>query len=271
MISFSVSAKRNLDVDAWDICVEALFDPAEEVCSTPELEEALAEAWVGEEGVVIGRLNALMVHIWPVKNREGLLDLLEVNDGDGNTWDAYEGVRSGASALIRWVETGAGDGLFHESEEPVQTLILSSGLEADPFVDRGVLLGMMVQHLTALSPNRVLFAHEEPEDSMLPPDQRGRVREQVHAFRSVGERVGFGAFGTLPSRPERKRQEKSPLKLLVRGVEFRPLLVASLLPDGPDYPEWNVWDDQEIEVIDVAEWAYARLGFDFPLPEPVTS
>lgn len=261
MISFSVSAKRNLEVDAWDVRVEARFDPAEEVSCTPEIEQALAEAGADEDGVVIGRLDALMVHVWPIRSRTGLLELLEVNDGDGNTWDAYEEVRSTASALTRWVRTGSGDGLFHESEEPVQTLILSRGLEADPFVDRGALLGIIVQHLAAFSPNRILLAHEEPPEMSLPADQRGRDREREYAFLSVGDRVGFGRYASLPP----KRAEAAgtgPLRRLLNDTGERPLLIASVLPDGPDYPEWTVWDDLEIELIDIAEWASSRLGMD---------
>lgn len=90
MISFSVSARRNEDADAWDVRVDAYLDPSEEVTGSPEAEEAISEAWLTEDGVLIGRLEALMLHVWPLHNAEGLLELLEVNDGDGNTWDAYE-------------------------------------------------------------------------------------------------------------------------------------------------------------------------------------
>jgi hypothetical protein len=259
-----VSAKRNLEVDAWDVRVEARFDPAEEISCTPEIEQALAEAGADEDGVVIGRLDALMVHVWPVRNRKSLLDLLEVNDGDGNTWDAYEEVRSSASALTRWVRTGAGDGLFHESEEPIQTVMLSRSLEVDPFVDRGALLGVMVQHLTAFSPNRILLAHEEPIEMSLPADQRGRDRERGYAFLSVGGRVGFGRYMSLPPKLA-QAAGSNPLQRLLSGTEGRPLLIASVLPDGPDYPEWTVWDDLEIEMIDVAEWARLRLGVELEL------
>jgi hypothetical protein len=262
MISFAVSARRNQDVDAWDVRVDALLDPAEEVTGTPEAEGALSEVWVGDEGVLIGRLEALMVHVWPLHNAEGLLELLEVNDGDGNTWDAYEEVRSAAAALARWVRQGSAEGLFIESEEPIQTVLLSRRFEADPHVDRGALLGMMVQHLTALSPNRILLAHEEPPESALPRDQQGRIWERARAFLSVGERVGFGPFVALPAERDERR---AGIHHLLNGMEDLPLLIGSVLPDGPDYPEWTVWDDLEIELIDLVEWARERLGVELSL------
>jgi hypothetical protein len=265
MISFSVSLRRNEDVDAWDVRVDAHLDPSEEVTGSPEAEEAISEAWIGEDGVLIGRLEALMVHVWPLHNAEGLLELLEVNDGDGNTWDAHEEVRSAAAALTRWLRTEAGAGLFIESEDPVQTVILSRTLEADPHVDRGALLGMMAQHLTAFSPNRVLLAHEEPPESALPPDQQGRIWERARAFLSVGERVGFGPFVALPPPQTAAARVRDPLRRLLSGMADRPLLIASLLPDGPDYPEWTVWDDLEIELIDLVEWARERLGVELSL------
>jgi hypothetical protein len=267
MISFSVSARRNEDADAWDVRVDAYLDPSEEVTGSPEAEEAISEAWVGEDGVLIGRLEALMLHVWPLHNAEGLLELLEVNDGDGNTWDAHEQVRSTAAALMRWLNTPAGDGLFLESEEPIETILLSRLLEADPFVDRGALLAMMIQHLSALSPNRILLAHEEPPENLLPPDQRGRVRERARAFLSVGERVGFGRFVALPAEPDEGR---AGIYRLLNGMADRPLLIGSVLPDGPDYPEWTVWDDLEIELIDLVEWARARLGVELSLAEEET-
>lgn len=270
MISFSVSARRNEDADAWDVRVDAYLDPSEEVTGSPEAEEAISEAWVWEDGVLIGRLEALMLHVWPLHNTEGLLELLEVNDGDGNTWDAYEEVRSVAAALARWVRQGSAEGLFIESEEPVQTVILSRELEADPHVDRGALLGLMIQHLTALSPNRILLAHEEPPESLLPADQRGRVRERARAFLSVGERVGFGPFVALSPSDAGMAPQDEPLQRLLAGMTDRPLLVASVLPDGPDYPEWTVWDDLEIELIDVVEWARERLGVELSLAEEKT-
>jgi len=52
----------------------------------------------------------------------------------------------------------------------------------------------------------------------------------------------------------------APLGDLLSLTDDRLLLVASLLPDGPDYPEWTIWDDLELELIDVAEWANIRLG-----------
>jgi len=267
MISFSVNASRNQDVDAWDVRVDAFLDPAEEVTGSPEAEGAVAEAWAGEEGVLIGRLEAQMVHVWPLHNTEGLLELLEVNDGDGNTWDAHEEVRSVAAALTRWLRTEAGAGLFMESEEPVQTVLLSRTLQADPFVDRGALLGMMVQHLTAFSPNRVLLAHEEPPESALPSDQQGRIWERARAFLSVGERVGFGPFVALPQTQTAAAKVRDPLRKLLSGMADRPLLIASVLPDGPDYPEWTVWDDLEIELIDLVEWARVRLGVELTLKQ----
>jgi hypothetical protein len=264
MISFSLSARRNLDVDAWEVRVDAFFDPAEEVSGCSAVEEAIAEAWDGDDGIRIGRLEALMVHVWPVRTAEGLLELLEINGGDGNTWDAYEEVRSTAAALTRWAR-GGGAALFEESEEPVQTILLSRGLEADPYVDRGALMGMMVQHLTALSPNRILLAHEEPPESALPADQQGREEERARAFLSVGERVGLCPFAVLPPTGEGAARIRDPLRQLLGGIADRTLLVASVLPDGPDYPEWTVWDDLEIEIIDVAEWAQARLGVELTL------
>jgi len=265
MISFSLSARRNLDVDAWEVRVDAFFDPAEEVSGCALVEEAISEAWDGEKGIRIGRLNALMVHVWPVRSAEGLLEILEINDGDGNTWDAYEEVRSTAAALTRWVRGGAGAALFEESEEPVQTILLSRALEADPYVDRGALLGMMVQHLTALSPNRILLAHEEPPESALPADQQGRTLERARAFRSVAGRVGFLPVLHLPQTRQGVIRGKDPFIRLLGAVVDRPLMIASVLPDGPDYPEWTVWDDMEIELIDVAGWAQARLGVELTL------
>jgi hypothetical protein len=265
MISFSLSAHRNLDVDAWEVRVDAFFDPSEEVSGCTAVKEAIAEAWDGDDGIRIGRLNALMLHIWPVRTAEGLLELLEINGGDGNTWDAYEEVRSTAAALNRWARGGAGAALFEESDEPVQTILLSRGLEVDPYVDRGALLGMMVQHLTALSPNRILLAHEEPPESALPADQQGREEERARAFLSVGERVGLCPFAVLLPTGEGSARTRDPLRQLLGGIADRPLLIASVLPDGPDYPEWTVWDDLEIELIDVAEWAQARLGVELTL------
>lgn len=267
MISFSVSARRDEDADAWDVRVDAYLDPSEEVTGSPETEEAISDAWVGGEGVLIGRLEALMLHTWPVHSSEGLLELLELNDGDGNTWDAYEEVRSTAAALRRWLSTPAGDGLFLESEEPVETILLSRRLEADPFVDRGALLAMMVQHLSALSPNRILFAHEEPPESAMPRDQQGRIWERARAFLSVGERVGFGPFIALPTERDEGR---AGIHRLLNGMADRPLLVASVLPDGPDYPEWDVPDDLEIELIDLVEWARERLGVELTLADEET-
>jgi len=267
MISFSVSARRNEDVDAWDVRVDAHLDLSEEVTGSPETEEAISDAWVEGEGVRIGRLEALMIHTWPVHSSEGLLELLELNDGDGNTWDTHEEVRSTAAALMRWLNTPAGDGLFLESEEPIETILLSRRLEADPFVDRGALLAMMVQHLSALSPNRVLLAHEEPPESALPTDQQGRVWERARAFLSVGERVGFGRFVALPAEPDEGR---AGIHRLLNGMADRPLLIGSVLPDGPDYPEWTVWDDLEIELIDLVEWARARLGVELSLAQGET-
>ena len=261
MISFTVGAGRNEDVNAWDVHVEAWLDLAEEVSADPIVKEALAESGAGSEGVLIGRLDALMVHVWPVESAEGLLDILELNDGDGNTFDACDQVRSTASALMAWAGGGGAERLFSESEDPAETLILSGGLHADPFVDRGVLLAMMTQHLTAFSPNRILFTHEEPPETSLPADQRKRVRERARAFLSVGDRVGFGPHVRVPEEGGRS-PFPAPLGDLLSLTDDRLLLVANLLPDGPDYPEWSVWDDLEIELIDVAEWARARLGVD---------
>lgn len=132
MISFSVSARRNEDVNAWDVRVDAYLDPSEEVTVSPETEEAISEAWCEDDGMRIGRLEALMLHTWPLHSPEGLQELLELNDGDENTWDAHEEVRSAAAALMRWLNTPAGAGLFLESEEPIETILLSRGLEAGP-------------------------------------------------------------------------------------------------------------------------------------------
>lgn len=264
MISFTVRTRRNEDVHAWDLRVEAWLDPAEEVTSDPRVEAMLAAAWTGEEGVRIGRLDALLVHLWPVGTADGLLEALEMNDGDGNTWDASEGVRATAAALIRWASAGGAEGLFRDSEDPVETLVLSAGLEADPFVDRGALLAMMVQHLSAHGPNRLLFAHEEPPETDLPPDQRGRVRERARAFRSVSERVGLESYARVPDRTA-PGPSASLFARLMNVAPDRLLLVGSLLPDGPDYPEWTVWDELEIELIDLAEWARARLGVELTL------
>jgi hypothetical protein len=264
MISFTVGARRNEDVNAWDLRVEAWLDLAEEVSADPTVEGALAEACGGEDGVLIGRLDALMLHIWPVESAEGLLEILELNDGDGNTFDASEEVRSTASALMAWAGGGGAERIFSESEDPAETLILSGGLRADPFVDRGALLAMMAQHLTAFSPNRILFAHEEPPETSLPADQRRRVRERARAFLSVGDRVGFGPHMRLPEEIQVSRSH-SRLGDLLSLTSDRLLLVASILPDGPDYPEWTVWDDLEIELIDVAEWARIRLGVELSI------
>jgi hypothetical protein len=267
MISFTVGARRNEDVNAWDVHVEAWLDLAEEVSADPTVEGALAEAGAGAEGILIGRLDALMLHVWPVDTPEGLLEILELNDGDGNTWDAFEEVRSAANALTAWAGGGGAERLFAESEDPAETLILSRGLFSDPFVDRGVLLAMMAQHLTAFSPNRILFAHEEPPETSLPADQRRRVRERARAFLSVGDRVGFGPHVRVPEEGGRS-PFPAPLGDLLSLTADRLLLVASVLPDGPDYPEWTIWDELELELIDVAEWARARLGVDLEtLPE----
>lgn len=51
----------------------------------------------------------------------------------------------------------------------------------------------------------------------------------------------------------------------------RPLLIGSVLPDGPDHPEWTVWDDLEIELIDLVEWARAHLGVHLSLAEEETA
>ena len=265
MISFSVSVRRNLDVNAWDVRVDACLDLAEEVTGSPCIEEAMCEAWVGEDGIPIGRLDALMLHVWPLRDVEGLLDLVEINDGDGNTWDGCEELRSTAASLARWVRQGSAENLFIESDDPIETVILGWSLEADPHVDRGALLGMMVQHLSALSPKRILFAHEEPSEDTLPADQRGRVLERSRAFFSVGKRVGFGPFVALSPPDAGMPTKYSPFQRLLAGVTDRPLLVATILPDGPDYPEWTVWDDLEIELIDVAEWARDRLGMELSL------
>ncbi len=262
MISFSVSVRRNEDVDAWDVRVDAYLAPSEEVTGSPEAEEAISEAWVGEDGVLIGRLEALLLHVWPLHTTEGLLELIELNDGDGNIWDAYDEVRSAAASLARWVRQGSAEGLFVESEDPVETLILSRSLEADPHVDRGALLGMMVQHLSSFSPKRILFAHEEPSEGALPQDQQGRIRERARAFLSVAERVGLGPFVALPAEPD---EGGSGIYRLLSGMADRPLLIASVLTDAPDYPEWTVSDDLEIELIDLVEWARERLGVELSL------
>lgn len=261
MIRFSVEVRRKEEVEAWGVRVNAFLDPVTEIIGTPEAEAALAEAWIGEDGVLIGRLEALMLHVWPIENTEELIGFLEINDGDGNTWDVHEEVRSAAFSLMRWLDMPAGEGIFIESEEPIETVLLSRSLEVDPFVDRGALLAMMVQHLATLSPNRVLFAHQEPAESALPPDQRGRVWERARAFISVGERVGFSPFVALP--PDQPEGEGF-VRLLSEMMD-RPLMVASILPDGPDYPEWTVWDDLEIELIDIMEWARERLGIELSL------
>lgn len=260
MISFTVGARRNEDVNAWDLHVEAWFDPAEEVTGDPRVEALLAAALDGDEGVRIGRLDALMLHVWPVGNPEGLIEILEINDGDGNTWDASEEVRSTAAALTEWAAAGGAETLFRDSEDPIETLILARGMQADPFVDRGALLAMMVQHLAAFSPNRTLFAHQEPFETDLPEDQRGRVAERARAFRSVSGRVGLDAYAKPPL--EGRDLLQSPLAQLLLPCPDRLLLVGGLLTDGPDYPEWTVWDDLEIELIDVAEWVRVRLGVE---------
>jgi hypothetical protein len=262
MISFTVGARRNEEVNAWDLHVEAWFEPAEEMTEDRRVLNALFAAdRYEEEGALIGRLDALMVHVWPARTPEGLIDLLELNDGDGNTWDVSEGVRASAAALTRWAKAGGAERVFSDGDDAVETLIISAGLQADPFVDRGALLAMMVQHLAAFSPNRSLFAHEEPPELALPDDQRGRVRERARAFLSVGDRVGFRAQARVPKVVSSGRSG-SLLECLEPLEANRLLLIGSLLPDGPDYPEWTVWDDLEIELIDVAEWMRARVGLD---------
>jgi hypothetical protein len=261
MISFTVGARRNEEVNAWDLHVEAWFEPAAELTEDRRVLNALFAAdRYEEDGALIGRLDALMVHVWPAGSPDGLLELLEMNDGDGNTWDASEEVRSTAAALKDWAVAGGAETLFADSGDPVETLILSGGLQADHFVDRGALLAMMVQHLSAFSPNRCLFAHQEPFETALPADQRGRSGERARAFRSVGGRVGLDAYARTP--PPRTSPLRSPLARLLLPCEDRLLLVGGLLTDGPDYPEWTVWDDLEIELIDVAEWARVRLGVE---------
>lgn len=261
MISFTVGARRNEEVNAWDLHVEAWFEPAEEMTEDRRVLNALFAAdRYEEDGALIGRLDALMIHVWPARTPEGLIELLKINDGDGNTWDVSEEVRSGAAALTRWAEAGGAERVFADGDDAVETLIISAGLQTDPFVDRGALLAMMVQHLAAFSPNRSLFAHEEPPELALPEDQRGRVAERARAFRSVGGRVGLDAYAKPPL--EGRDLIQSPLAQLLLPCPDRLLLVGGLLTDGPDYPEWTVWDDLEIELIDVAEWVRVRLGVE---------
>lgn len=260
MIIFSVTVKRHHDVQAWDVRVSAHYFPADEILS-PEVTRLLRRSTDGSPGVRIATLAALTVQPFPLFFPEELQDALEEHDEIGGTFDIHDEIRATAGGLIDWAEAGGAERVLPEEADPIGAIVIGRRLETDPFVDRGAILALMIQNLSSLCRDRTLFALEEMPEAELLEDQRGRIPERLRAFRGVSDRVGIEAHRLFPgSGGPSSDQAGTPAQRCACGA--RPFVVAVIPIGGPVSPEWIVDDEEEIELIDVAEWARTRLGVE---------
>ena len=268
MITFETRIRREPEVPAWSVSVSALYQPSDDTDYGTSFNEAYEDLPpIKDEngafiGVCIAKLSALMVDC-QIFDQDELIEFLEAHTGIGSTFDISGDAAQTAQSLLHWSHGYEAEDLC-EGGGPVNRIIVTKRLEADAFVDRGAMLGYMLPHLTALGSGHLLVAHEEHIDEMLPPDQRGRIHERMSTLDAIADRFRMEVVNADYGAQSEGRSIEytcNTLGEIQAAARELPFVVISIPHDEYDDVSWQILDpDQQLEVMDMADWAEARMG-----------
>lgn len=256
MITFQLRQRKLVDLEGWEIRVDAILSLEDEPHLTDELYNKFKELPQvpdfegGDLGVRVACLSAIVIREL-VSETDDLLELIRSQTEAGGIFDVLTGTYMTADAMCAWMESGGGDDICGGPGDPVDAIVITEDLECDDFVDRGAMLAYMMPHLSALTPDRILVVHQEPADSTLPPDQQGRLNERMLAVGGISDRMGVEVFGLHPGRPESESTGDA--------IDL-PLFILGIPEYGPENARWEHSAEEELELIDFSDWAEARLG-----------
>ena len=268
MITFETKTRRDPEVSAWSVSVSALYH----LCEDADYGESFHAAYEdlplvmdgtgAPIGVCIAKLSALMVDC-QIFYQDELIEFLEAHTEIGSTFDICGDAAQTAQSLLHWSH---GDEAWELCEEfgSLNRIIVTKYLEADAYVDRGAILGYMLPHLTALGSGQLLVAHEEHVEEMLPPDQKGRIIERMSTLNAIANRFKMEVVNVdhgAESEGRAIEHTQNTLGETQAAARELPFVVISIPHDGYDDVDWEIFDpDQELEVMDMADWAEARMG-----------
>lgn len=266
MIMFRTTMNRNLEVDAWDVTVEALYEPAEELFDCEAFSEAFyaqAEKTKDTHAMIIARLEGLLVRSLMAIDSEDLINEVADHCGIGGTFDITHGTHLTGESLLQLLSRGGAARQIVEDSpyEIPEDLFVSGNLYTDPFVDRGSILAYMVPHLTALTGRKLLIAHQEPVEGLNPEDQRDRLKERFNAAEGILDRIGGDVERVHLGREitgEKVRMTHNGLGEPVPEHADLPMILISATEFEHD--AHFIYSDHDYEVIEFADWAEARFG-----------
>jgi hypothetical protein len=282
MITFRTRSVRNYEVNAWDISVEAYYEPPDEIMYdangadlTPLLQEKFQDH---PDGIRIAELKGLLVKGLLIFEPDDVIETISDHSEIGSTFDIYEGSYSTARNFLGWLEHGGDEKLFGNWEDPIQEIFVSEYLETDPHVDRGAILALMTAQLDQFSSSRLLCVHEEPVDDFLPEDQRGRMADRVRTLSSVARDREIEFIAAHPGAEARGKELRISRNALGEPLPLPgqlPLFILATSADGYPNLSCHLFESEEMIVLDTPEWFQARFGFTLgaytdeePEPEP---
>lgn len=260
MIRFRTVIERSPDVPAWDVQVRAIYVDAS--CRGGMFSVAFNEAERlssfenGHEGLVIATLSAMIADSPRVNRKSAVRNMIERHLGVGGTFDACPNAVQTAESLLKWVSRGGADLIFENDKTPLRRLIVTKFLETDPHVDRGGILAHMIPHLAAFSPERLIIAHQESCETLVPTDQRGKLRERFRAVDGICTRFGYSVVGA----ETKVRPEGGDMREDGAHPGDLPLIVISVPGSVLGQPRYALCEKGEIEVMEIADWSLSRLG-----------
>lgn len=282
MITFRTRSVRNYEVNAWDVSVEAYYEPPDEIMYdadgadlTPLLREKFQDH---PDGIRIAELKGLLVKKFCFFDSDGITETISRLSEIGSTFDIHEGTYSTARNFLGWLEHGGDEKLFGTWADPIEEFFVSEHLETDPHVDRGAMLALMTAQLDQFSSSRLICVHEEPVDDVLPEDQRGRMGERIRSLSAVSRSIEVELISAHPGAEARGKELRVSSNILGEPLNLPgqlPLFVLGTSANG--YPDLSsfLFESEEMIVLDTPEWFQTRFGVTLgaqrdeePEPEP---